>query len=86
VSELRIREETEMDIVDQVIEAVAEIVEQDRAGLSGATILATIPWDSLAAVSFIAAADEKFGKTLSPRRLASCVTIADLAALVQAAD
>lgn len=75
-----------MEIIDQVLDLVAEIVETDRAGLTGATVLADISWDSLAVVSFIAAADEKFGKTLAPRKLATCTTIAALAALVEAAE
>ena len=75
-----------MAIIDQVLDIIAEISETDRTGLTGATVLADISWDSLAAVSFIAAADEKFGKTLAPKRLATCATIADLAALVESAD
>jgi acyl carrier protein len=75
-----------VEIIDQVLDLVAEIVETDRAGLTGATVLADISWDSLAVVSFIAAADEKFGKTLAPRKLATCTTIAELAALVEAAE
>jgi acyl carrier protein len=75
-----------VEIIDQVFDIVAEIVETDRAGLTGATVLADISWDSLAAVSFIAAADEKFGKSLAPRKLTACTTIADLAALVEAAQ
>jgi acyl carrier protein len=70
-------------IIDQVLEVVAEIVEVDRAGLTEATVLAEIGWDSLAAVSFIAAADERFGKAVAPKRLATCVTVADLAAIIQ---
>jgi acyl carrier protein len=73
-------------VIDQVLDIVADIAETDRAGLTDATVLETISWDSLAAVSFIAAADETFGKALSPRRLATCRTIADLAALVDAAE
>lgn len=73
-------------IIDQVIDIVAEITETDRTGLTGATVLADISWDSLAAVSFIAAVDEKFGKALAPKRLTTCNTIADLAALVEAAE
>jgi len=75
-----------VEIIDQVLDIVAEIVETDRAGLTGATVLAGISWDSLAAVSFLAAADEKFGKTLAPRKLTTCTTIGDLAALVEAAE
>ena len=75
-----------METIDQVLDIVTEIVETDRAGLTGATVLADISWDSLAAVSFIAAADEKFGKSLAPRKLATCTTVAELAALVDAAE
>ena len=75
-----------MAIIDQVLDVVADVVEIDRAGLTSETLLADIPWDSLAVVSFIAAADEKFGKTVPPRKLNACVTIADLAALVDASE
>ena len=36
-------------------------------------------WNSMAMVSFIAFADEHLGKTLSPRVIAPCQTIAELA-------
>jgi acyl carrier protein len=36
-------------------------------------------WDSMALVSFIAFVDEYLEKTLSPRAIAPCRTIADLA-------
>jgi acyl carrier protein len=66
-----------------VIDLVAEVAEIDRDGLTRETLLAEIAWDSLAVVSFIAAADEKFGKTIAPKKLAACVSIADLAALIE---
>jgi acyl carrier protein len=70
-------------ITEQVLEVVAEIVEVDRAGLTEATVLAEIGWDSLAAVGFIAASDERFGKAVAPKRLATCVTVADLVAVIR---
>jgi acyl carrier protein len=73
-------------IIDQVLDIVAEITETDRVGLTGATVLADISWDSLAAVSFIAAADERFSKTLAPKKLTACTTVAALAALVEASE
>jgi acyl carrier protein len=38
-------------------------------------------WNSMALVSFIAFVDEYLEKTLSPRAIAPCRTVADLAAL-----
>ncbi len=75
-----------MATIDRVLDIVSEIVETDRALLQGTTALRDIPWDSLAVVGFIAAADEAFGKVLSPARVAACVTIADLAAVVDAQE
>ncbi len=75
-----------MATIDRVLDIVSEIVEIDRSGLQASTPLRDIPWDSLAVVGFIAAADEAFGKVLSPGRVAACVTIADLAAVVDSQE
>ncbi|HEX5070027.1 MAG TPA: acyl carrier protein [Vicinamibacterales bacterium] len=65
---------------------VADVVEIDPARLTRDTPLADIGWDSLAVVSFIAAADERFGKTIAPKKLAACQSVRDLAALIEATD
>ncbi|MBP1778947.1 MAG: hypothetical protein H6Q86_4958 [candidate division NC10 bacterium] len=75
-----------MATIDRVLDMVSEITETDRGTLTGSTALGDIPWDSLAVVGFIAAADEAFGKVLSPGRVAACATIADLAAVVEQQD
>ena len=71
---------------DPVADLVADVVEVDRTAINRDTLLADIAWDSLAVVSFIAAADEKFGKTIAPRKLAACVSVRDLAALIESVD
>jgi len=70
---------------DPVVDLIAEVVEIDRAGLTRQTLLSDIAWDSLAVVSFIAAADERFGRTIAPKKLASCQSIGDVAALIEGA-
>jgi acyl carrier protein len=68
---------------DELLDGLAEILEQDRAALTEETALADLNWDSLAFVSFIAMVDSRFGVTVPPRQLAKCRTVADLAALVE---
>ena len=61
--------------IDAIIEAKrgTTAMDDELAGLAG--------WDSMAAISFIAMADEKLGLALNASQLASCVTVGDLAKL-----
>ncbi|MBK8091136.1 MAG: acyl carrier protein [Verrucomicrobiaceae bacterium] len=49
---------------------------------AGQALSDILEWDSLAVVSFIALADAKYGKKVSPAALKDCKTVDDLAALV----
>lgn len=70
----------------ELLDQMAEIVELPSGSLRGEEKLEDLEgWTSLAMVSFIALADEHFGKTLSPRQISRCVTIRELCDLVGAA-
>lgn len=62
-------------LVAEILEVPADTVTID-ADLEG------LGWDSLSDLGFISAADERFGKTIDPERLAESETPADLYALV----
>jgi acyl carrier protein len=66
---------------------LSEILEVPAGSLSGNDKLADLEeWTSVAMVSFIAFADEHFGKMLSPRLFTTCDTIDDLGKLVGITD
>jgi acyl carrier protein len=69
---------------DELLDGLAEILEQDRTALTEEAVLADLNWDSLAFVSFIAMVDSRFGVAVPPKQLAKCRTVADLAALMEA--
>ena len=61
---------------------LSEILDMPAADVQPGAKLADLEgWNSMAMVSFIAFTDEYFGKTVPVRAIASCQTIADLAAL-----
>lgn len=65
------------------IASVAEILEVDPAGLTGAETLTDLGnWDSLAVITFVAMADTNYNTVVSGDQLRSAETINDLAALV----
>ena len=67
--------------MDEFLGHMADILETPRASLRAENNLADLEgWNSMAMVSFIAFADEQ-GQTLSPKKIAPCVTVADLAKL-----
>lgn len=69
---------TRQDILDelgQMLEAGAPLTGREKLKeLEG--------WDSLAAVSFMALADETYGIAIAPRDLAACHSVDDLIALL----
>jgi acyl carrier protein len=68
--------------MDEFLGQMAEIVEVPAGSLKAQDKLEDLEgWNSMAMVAFIALADEHFGKTLSPRQFAPCVTVNDLAVL-----
>lgn len=67
----------------EFLDGVAEILEVPAGSLTGQEKIEDLEgWNSMAMVSFIAFADEHFGKTLSPRLFSTCDTVADLGKLV----
>lgn len=59
---------------------LSEVLDVPAAELSADLKLADLEgWNSMALVSFIAFVDEYLGKTLSPRVIGPCRTVADLA-------
>jgi len=68
--------------MEEFLGEFADIVETPRNSVRAEVPLADLEgWNSMAMVAFIALADEHFGKTLSPRQFAPCVTVGDLAKL-----
>lgn len=62
--------------------ALEEIIGADRDSLRGNETLKNLEsWDSMATVSFIAMADERFGTLVRPADITTCKTVADLIAL-----
>ena len=69
----------------EIITALAEILEMEAGELSNDTALDTVDtWDSLATISFIALVDEKTGHVLAGDDLQKATTIGDLVALAKA--
>jgi acyl carrier protein len=62
---------------------LADLLELAPDALTGAGVLADLEgWDSVAVISFIAMADEKYGVNVPAKRIAECHTVDDLAAVV----
>lgn len=69
----------------EIITALAEILEMEAGELTNDTALDTVDtWDSLATISFIALVDEKTGHVLAGDDLQKATTIGDLVALAKA--
>jgi acyl carrier protein len=66
----------------QLLDLLAELLEREPGTISPSEALADIGWDSMAVVGFIALADDRFGVIVDARRLATCATVEDLAALL----
>jgi acyl carrier protein len=65
---------------EEFLSQLSDILETPAADLRPDSKLADqAGWNSMALVSFIAFVDESLGKTLSPRVIGPCETIADLA-------
>ncbi len=64
-----------------------ELLELPAGTLKGPELLGSLDeWDSLAVLSFIAMADEKFGRTFASKAIVACKTVDDLAKLVISRD
>jgi acyl carrier protein len=65
-----------------VLSLVAEILEVPSDGIESDSSLEELGWDSLADLTLISIADERFGVTIDPQSLADATTPADLADLL----
>ena len=71
---------------EDIIRELEEIIEVEAGSLTPDDKLnGTDAWDSLAVVSFMAVADEKFGKRLSGKQLDKVATVADLILMLESA-
>jgi acyl carrier protein len=61
---------------------LADILEVDSGAVIPEVELESLGWSSLAVISFIAFADEKFSVLVQPRKLAQCKTVSDLVQLL----
>ncbi|MDB4973964.1 MAG: acyl carrier protein [Myxococcaceae bacterium] len=67
----------------EFLNTLDELIEAKPGTVQGNETLADLTgWDSLALVGFIAVVDQQFGLPLSASKLQSCVTVADLIALL----
>jgi hypothetical protein len=65
----------------QFLECLDELLELAPGTVAGGDDLEQHGWGSVAAIGFLALADEKFGEVPSPEQLAKCRTADDLEAL-----
>ncbi|MGH9559065.1 MAG: acyl carrier protein [Bryobacteraceae bacterium] len=64
---------------EQFLRQFEELLEQPSGTLTGAEKLEEVEgWDSVALVSFLALADEHFGRRLAPRDVGKCETVDEL--------
>ena len=67
----------------ECLNELSELMEMPPGSLQGGEKLADLDgWTSMAMMSFIALADEKFDKQVSPRAFTTCETVDDLGKLV----
>jgi acyl carrier protein len=63
-------------------EKLSELLVREQSLTGWETLSELEGWDSVAVISFMAMADSEFGVTVSPKDIAACKTINDIAALV----
>ena len=67
----------------EFIDLFKRLTEEEDENFSGEEQLSDIAaWDSVAVVAFIAAVDEQFDMTLSPKAIVECTKINDLMGLL----
>lgn len=62
---------------EKKLELIADILDMDASELTPETEFASLDWDSVAALSFIAMVDEEFGKEVKGAQIKNFVTIQD---------
>ncbi len=63
--------------VEKKLELIADILDIDAKELTPETEFASLDWDSVAILSFIAMMDEEFGKEIKGAQIKKFVTIQD---------
>ena len=63
--------------VEKKLELIADILDIDAKELTPETEIASLDWDSVAILSFIAMMDEEFGKEVKGAQIKKFVTIQD---------
>ena len=69
--------------IEKKLELLADILDMDASELTPETELASLDWDSVTALSYIAMVDEEFGKEVKGARIRSFVTIQDALNLME---
>ena len=59
-----------------------KILDVEPDSIRGNQTLASLRWDSMSVMDFIIQTEEECGITLSPSKIAECVRVDDLAALI----
>lgn len=68
---------------NEFFELLAEMLEADTSEITAQSIVKDLPnWDSLAVLSFIAMADSELDVLVDVNKIADCVTVNDLIALL----
>ena len=69
--------------IEKKLELLADILDMDASELTPETELASLDWDSVTALSYIAMVDEEFGKEVKGAQIRSFVTIQDALNLME---
>jgi acyl carrier protein len=69
--------------IDKAIATIEQIVGMNPGEIQGDESLHQINWDSMAVISFIAAADSEFGKTINATKIKECNSVRDLLSLLE---
>lgn len=68
----------------ELVSLIEEILEAPAGSVTPDSDLEDLGWDSLSNLSFIAIADDRYGRTVDPQDLARAETPSDLAELLGA--
>lgn len=72
-----------MNKEQKVLEIISEILEVDASTLTLDSPLDETVWDSLAVITFISEIDSTFDQIISPKKVGTVKTVADLVELVK---
>jgi acyl carrier protein len=69
---------------DVFLQKLAEVLKADPAAMTESTVVTPEAWDSLELLSILGLIDSHLGATVSPEKLKTCRTVADIFGLAQA--